>query len=392
MKIYYGIIDNKIDVTENCFGRVINDHIIIQLNDLERVKLFGDPVFGTKKSIFILHNDTLTEYDDSVTLIINTIDNTVSTTDFVIPLYSNFKIKIYYGIIDNKIDVTNVCLFKKITNNNIIIPITDLKRLDLFGDPVWGVKKSIFILYNDTLTEYDDSVGLKINTIDNSISIIDCTDIDYNMYQIHSQLKIKYGTFNEELPEQKMAYRYLKGGEKVLEIGGNIGRNSLIIAYILKQHQNDLLNSFVTLECDSKSAYQLKENMELNNFNFNIENSALSKRNLIQKGWDTIVSDELLDGYTRVNTISYDELCTRYNIKFDTLVLDCEGSFYYILMDMPEILNNVNLIIMENDYYEITKKEYVDQILKQNNFYVDYVESGGWGPCFSNFFEVWKKQ
>ncbi len=79
------------------------------------------------------------------------------------------------------------------------------------------------------------------------------------------------------------------------------------------------------------------------------------------------------------------------NNDFDTLVLDCEGAFYYILMDMPEILNNINLIIMENDYWDITQKHYIDNILFKNNFYRDYVESGGWGPCYNNFYEVWKK-
>ena len=29
--------------------------------------------------------------------------------------------------------------------------------------------------------------------------------------------------------------------------------------------------------------------------------------------------------------------------------------------------------------------------VKKNNFYVDYVESGGWGCCYNNFFEVWRK-
>ena len=99
----------------------------------------------------------------------------------------------------------------------------------------------------------------------------------------------------------------------------------------------------------------------------------------------------MLDGYKNVNTITYDELYSKYTIKFDTLVLDCEGAFYYILMDMPEILDNIKLIIMENDYWDISKKQYIDKILNENNFYVDYVESGGWGPCYDNFFEVWKK-
>jgi len=79
-------------------------------------------------------------------------------------------------------------------------------------------------------------------------------------------------------------------------------------------------------------------------------------RKLIQKEWDTIVSDELLDGYKPVKTITFEELHEKCNIKFDTLVLDCEGAFYYILMDMPELLKNVQMIIMENDYWELEKR------------------------------------
>jgi hypothetical protein len=46
---------------------------------------------------------------------------------------------------------------------------------------------------------------------------------------------------------------------------------------------------------------------------------------------------------------------------------------------------------MENDYFEISKKNYVDEILLKNNFSVDYTQCGGWGCCYHNFFEVWKK-
>ena len=81
----------------------------------------------------------------------------------------------------------------------------------------------------------------------------------------------------------------------------------------------------------------------------------------------------------------------KYNIEFNTLVLDCEGAFYYMLLDMPEMLENIKLIIMENDYWDLNHKNVVDDILMKNNFYVDYTEGGGWGPCSHNFFEVWKK-
>lgn len=211
-------------------------------------------------------------------------------------------------------------------------------------------------------------------------------NIDRIIKNIHSKLQINYGSFNEELSEQKMVFRYLTGNEKVLEIGGNIGRNSLIIAFIL---QNS--NNLVTLENDINIAKQLTENRDLNNFNFHIENSALSNRKLIQKEWLTIPSDTLLDDYTWVNTITFANLQNKYKIDFDTLVLDCEGAFYYILMDMPEILNNINLIIMENDYWDIIEKNYIDTVLTNNNFFKCYIEPGGWGPCANNFFEVWCK-
>jgi FkbM family methyltransferase len=289
--------------------------------------------------------------------------------------------KIYYGIENSSIDVTNICLSKLRKKNIITIPSGDNRRANYFTDPLPGIHKKILIENNGIITKYDEFTQLTINTINYTIDI----EID-KLQNIHSKLKIKYGSLDEEVPEQKMAVRYLTGKEKVLEIGGNIGRNSLVIAYILENNKN-----LVTLESNINIAKQLKENRDLNNFNFHIEDSALSNRKLIQRGWDTMPSDILHRGYRWVNTITLDNLKTKYNIEFDTLVLDCEGAFYYILMDMPEILNNVNLIIMENDYRDISNKIYVDDILKKNNFNRDYVEKGGWGPCKNNFFEVWKK-
>ena len=295
--------------------------------------------------------------------------------------------KILYGTIEKNIDVTEICYNRLINNNIITIPSADSIRASYFTDPHYGVRKKIFIINEKTnLSEFDIKTTVKINTITEEIT----TDISLNekLENIQNKLKIKYGTFTEELPEQKIAVRYLTGDEKVLEIGSNIGRNSLIIAYILGQKNN---NNFVTMECDTNIANKLQENRDINKFNFHIENSALSKRKLIQKGWNTIPSETVLEGYKLVNTISVKELNNKYNIVFDTLVLDCEGAFYYILMDMPEILNNINLILMENDYHNIQHYNYVNNKLTENNFKLDYSQCGGWGPCRNNFFEVWKK-
>ena len=297
------------------------------------------------------------------------------------------SLTILYGIKENRRDVTDICLTQLNKNNIITIPAGDIVRGSYFGDHLVGTVKKVFIILNGNETEHIQNYSITINLGDYTLSTpINPEAIHEKLNNIHSNLKIRHGSLRDEFPEQRMAVSYLTGNEKVLEIGGNIGRNSLVIASIVNN------NNFVSLETDSKIAKQLEENRDLNNFTFHIENSALSKRKLIQRGWDTKPSDVLESGYFWVNTLTIDQLKEKYNIPFDTLVLDCEGAFYYILMDMPEILNGINTIIMENDYHDIRHKSFVDSTLKQNNFYNCYREAGGWGCCYSNFFEVWKRQ
>jgi FkbM family methyltransferase len=306
-------------------------------------------------------------------------------------------IRIYYGTTSNMMEVTNVALSKCVKQNILGIVASDHIRARLFTDPLVGIIKSIFIkLPNLEIQEFDHTKSAYIDLTTNEFvpypipeSIIDnFLDAQSRLQIIHNKLSLKYGVFTDEYPEQLMVANYLTGDEKVLEIGGNIGRNTLVIGYILHKKNN---TNFVSLESDTEISKQLEENRDSNKLNFHIENSALSKRKLIQKAWDTIESDVLLPDYKNVNIISWDQLNQKYNIQFDTLVLDCEGAFYYILTDMPEVLTNIKLIIMENDYHDVAKKEYVDSVLRNNNFTVDYTECGGWGPCFHRFFEVWKR-
>jgi FkbM family methyltransferase len=294
--------------------------------------------------------------------------------------------EILYGIENHYVNVTSICLSKLNHNNIITIPAGDVIRASYFGDHLAYTQKKVSIFHDNKFVTYDEYCMIIINLLDNTINTITNKDIDNKVLSIQSKLHMKYGNFGEELPEQKMAVRYLTGKEKVLEIGGNIGRNSLIIASLLENASN-----LVTIECDENIANQLTENRNLNSLLFHIERAALSKRKLIQKGWNTYPSDVLQDGFSWVNTITLDEIKEKYHIEFDTLVLDCEAAFYYILMDMPEILHNINVIIMENDYLDISHKEYIDKILKENGFHIDYREAGGWGPCYHCFFEVWKK-
>ena len=183
--------------------------------------------------------------------------------------------KFFYGIPNNNIEVTEICYNKLMLNNIITILDGDGNRALHFTDPIFGILKYIYIENENTISEHNANQLIKIDISNNEIEIIYVDEIITN---IHSHLQLKYGSFEEELPEQKMTVRYLTGNEKVLEIGGNIGRNSLIISYILGENQCNL----VSLESEINIANQLRENRDLNKMNFYIENSALSKRKLIQ--------------------------------------------------------------------------------------------------------------
>lgn len=203
---------------------------------------------------------------------------------------------------------------------------------------------------------------------------------------IHSKLHLVHGSLREEYPEQLMAAMYVSKSAKVLELGGNVGRNSCVIGTILKKSEN-----LVVVESSTESATLLQENRDANKLRFQIEASAISKVALVQNGWKTIPSDIDLPGYTRVNTISFNKLKEKYGIQFDTLVVDCEGALYGILMDEPEMLTNIHTIIIENDFDDINHMLYVQKLFEQNGLNLVYNQAGGFGPCYDYFYQVWKK-
>lgn len=296
--------------------------------------------------------------------------------------------RITYGIQPETIDVTEICETKLRYKDHIRIPAGEFSRTMLFTNPAPGKLNSIFVTDEESnTTEYDHTTTVRIDI--STKKVIDTEQeraIVKRMREIHATISIQYGSMEEEVPEQKMALQYLQGNERILEIGGNIGRNSLLLSSILADD-----SQMVVVESDATFAKQLEENRDANNRKFQIENAAISMRPLIQKGWNTVVSEEVLPGFHQVPTITYKQLQDKYKLPFDTLVIDCEGAFFYILQDMPDILDNIQLIIMENDYWDIQHKQYIDNVLQEHAFEVVYSEPGGWGPCFDMFYEVWKR-
>lgn len=216
-------------------------------------------------------------------------------------------------------------------------------------------------------------------------------DFEEALSVIHSKLTLIHGSLQDEYPEQLMTAMFLPKDATVLELGGNVGRNSCVIASILNNSEQQ-----VVMESNPEYIQMLQENRDINGLKFHIEASALSRVPLIQSGWNTKPSDEVLPGWIRVNTLNFDELQNKYDTQFDTLVVDCEGALYYILRDDPDILKNIKLIITENDYKNIEHLRFVQSLFKEYDFELIYNQAGGW-PCIDccchdEFYQVWKKR
>lgn len=205
---------------------------------------------------------------------------------------------------------------------------------------------------------------------------------------IHSQYSLHYGTFQEEYPEQMMSVMYISPYDRVLEIGGNIGRNSCVISSLLVDAKN-----LVVLESDPGIALGLMTNRDCNGLHFHVENAAISHVPLVQSGWVTVPNSNAVvpAGFFQVKTTTYQALKEKYGIQFNVLVADCEGALYQIFQDDETILNDVELIIVENDYLDKAHYEDVRSKFIAHGFQLIYNRHGGWGVCYNEFYQVWKK-
>lgn len=208
------------------------------------------------------------------------------------------------------------------------------------------------------------------------------------LVELHKKIRLRFGSLDEEYPEQIMAVSYIKPTDNVLEIGGNIGRNSCIIGSLLNNSSN-----MVVIESDVINADKLKQNRDTNGLKFHIEDCAISNEELYQKDWITKKATEVQGepGWKKIKTKTWDEIKEAYSLRFDTLVADCEGALYYILKENPDFLQTFDKIIIENDFLDITHKHFVDNEFKRFGLRPVFTQPGGFPPCQDFFYEVWMK-
>jgi FkbM family methyltransferase len=198
-----------------------------------------------------------------------------------------------------------------------------------------------------------------------------------------------------EIPEQLMACRHIEPDDIVLELGGSIGRNSCVINSLLTNKTHH-----VVVEPSSTELDTLKLNRDTNNLGFHIEHSAISDIPLYSLAWYTVKTQ--IEGSVEVSTITYDDLYSKYNLRFNVLVIDNEGNFVDTLRVYPNILNNIKTLIIEHDFNSNEDLQYFSKHLMENNFaMVDtYGKEEKFGPGMNwgdgvvtdpIFVSVWKR-
>ena len=319
--------------------------------------------------------------------------------DPVREMYYMDLIKVEFGVDTYWADVTA----KYAATKTVIIPRTDEARVVFFGtDPRPGVKKQVVVTddfgkvvrieagHSFVMEKSRGKVSVKSafavrpeQEIKMIRALSDVTPLMFLRY-LHATLTLKRASFDnvygDVYPEQEMLVRYVPEDAHVLELGGDIGRNSCIIAALLRSSSN-----LVVFEADEFIAKELAKNKARNGFDFAIENNAL---------WSSLPSSE------QENHIGWLQLQQKYPwLSFDTLLA---GTLYHTLQSEPELLLGFKRVLLQNYYKDDTHKSFVAEKLIEagmSRVYAKPLEhhiATGLQhfitpACTSSFYEVWSK-
>ena len=157
-----------------------------------------------------------------------------------------------------------------------------------------------------------------------------------------------------ELIEHQLVAEYIPAHAKVLELGARFGTTSCMISR--KVFNKGVL---VSVEPDARVWRYLDYNRRSHRCSFYIVHEPIGNSTVsVGRGnYETIASysetpqKKTSDG--RYTFYTYSEIETATQVRFDTLLIDCEGCIAFLFEDndrsLKDVLRSVNLIIIEAD-------------------------------------------
>lgn len=200
------------------------------------------------------------------------------------------------------------------------------------------------------------------------------------------ELGMPINIYDYERPEQVLNTKFIPSNAKVLEIGGRYGVAS---CFINKCLDDDNKKNHVVVEPDTTVLNALKRNCKVNGCEFNIYNGTVSEQalSLIPSGSATRSHP---DHTSLIEYMTYQEIQKQYQIKFDALVVDCEGFFETFLDSFKADLGNINYIFLEYDFPTICNYDKVESILADMGFKIGYQQFSDWHGL-TCWHKIWTK-
>lgn len=158
-----------------------------------------------------------------------------------------------------------------------------------------------------------------------------------------------------EKPTSDDAKAFVRPGATILEVGARYGSVSCQLAALTENS-----GRVVSVEPDSKVWHTLESNLHRHNCSVNVLHGVLATEPLhIKRNAYATHTNEIAGGSsgssergvdTVVPAMSFDELTSKSGLKFDTLVIDCEGCVVKLLENFPQMLDHAHTLIIEADY------------------------------------------
>lgn len=179
----------------------------------------------------------------------------------------------------------------------------------------------------------------------------------------------------QEVEEQEQAREFITPDCVVLELGARYGTVSCII-------NRKLANPFhqVSVEPDEAVWKCLHKNRDANGCSFAILKGAISRvpLHVTRSGYGTTTNPR---GTSNTYTYTLEQVEAMYQLRFNTLVADCEGSLGRFFAENPKLFDQLNLIILEADVPEWTD---------YNALYSSF-RAHGLTQIVPGFRQVWKR-
>lgn len=184
-----------------------------------------------------------------------------------------------------------------------------------------------------------------------------------------------------EIVEQIQANKYIEANCVVLELGARYGTVSCTINKKLSYPLNQ-----VVVEPDKRVWNFLEENMIANGCNFHIIKGFISNTTMDltnKDNWKGYGTTSIKSISSSIKSYTLDEVETMFDLKFNTLVADCEGFLEQFFDENPQLYEQLFLVMFEKDYGHKCNYNKIKENLRLHRFECIEVSVDG--------HEVWRR-